>query len=716
MARRYPCAVAMTRMTEQIGRVLGGRYRLLSPLGSGASAQVYLADDVRLRRRVAVKVLHPALADDESFLRRFRAEAQSAAALSHPHLLAVYDWSDDDEGTPFLVTEYLAGGTLRTLLDADHRLTPAQALVVGLEAARALDHAHRQGFVHRDIKPANLLFGADGRLRVADFGLARAIAEAGWTEPTGSMLGTARYASPEQARGETLDGRSDVYSLALVIVESVTGQVPFTADSTIGTLMARLDHSVVVPDELGPLASVVAAAGRLELEERLDAGALSRGLVEAAGELARPAPLPLVGATGETLVSLDGRDATLLRPGVRTPAVAGGADGAAAGAVGIAAAAQDAAAPATAGAVAVSPPRVNGVAAAPTAAAAFTAGTDTTRLDVPTVAPVLRSPPGGVPAHAGTVPPWSSNHGAPDGMSPNDRSARRLMLGAAVVVIAVAVGIVGGWLYMQSQIPSHPVPDTLVGMQRDALPSAIDEFGWDIRDETTRRDGTQPGEILETRPAAGEMLREGDTLTVVVSEGATLVDVPDGLEGMAGDDAAAALEAAGFVPELVERSSAEVDEGLVIGFADSDPGDQAPRGSTIRLAVSSGEEFPMPDVTGQPYAEAVTTLEDAGLEVSVENDTDDDVEPGAVIRTDPDAGDEVEPGDRVTVVVSDDQVDVPELRGESLEDATEALEELGLTVGQVTGPGDGRVVASWPLEGSEVSSGTQVALVMRPRR
>ena len=249
----------MTRMTDQIGRVLGGRYRLLSPLGSGASAQVYLADDVRLRRRVAVKVLHPALADDESFLRRFRAEAQAAAALSHPHLLAVYDWSDDDR--PFLVTEYLAGGSLRAMLDAGHRLSPAQALVVGLEAARALDHAHRHGFVHRDIKPANLLFGDDGRLRVADFGLARAIAEAGWTEPTGAVLGTARYASPEQARGEALDGRSDVYSLALVLVEAVTGEVPFTADTTIGTLMARLDRSLDVPAELGPLAPALLGAG-----------------------------------------------------------------------------------------------------------------------------------------------------------------------------------------------------------------------------------------------------------------------------------------------------------------------------------------------------------------------------------------------------------------------------------------------------------------------
>src|SRR5690606_3903074 len=246
------------------------------------SAQVYLADDVRLRRQVAVKVLYPALADDETFLRRFRVEAQATASLSHPHLLAVYDWSGEGDGDgPFLVTEYLSGGSLRGMLDAGHRLAPAQALVVGRQAARALDHAHKQGFVHRDIKPANLLFGRDARLRVADFGLARAIAAAGWTE-TGAVLGTARYASPVQARGEPVDGRRDVYSLVLVIVEAVTGVVPFSADTTIGTLRARLDRSIEVPDELGPLVPVLTEAGHLYRDRRLDAAGLGAGLVEAA--------------------------------------------------------------------------------------------------------------------------------------------------------------------------------------------------------------------------------------------------------------------------------------------------------------------------------------------------------------------------------------------------------------------------------------------------
>src|SRR5690606_28041669 len=190
----------MSRLTDQIGRVLSGRYRIIAPLGTGSSAQVYLADDVRLRRRVAVKLLHAALADDETFLRRFRAEAQAAAALSHPNIVAVYDWGDDD-GTPYLVTEHLGGGSLRTMLDSGTRLSPSQALLVGLEATRALDYAHRRGFVHRDVKPANLLFGEDGRLRVADFRLARALAAAAWTEPQGAVPGTARHAAPQPAHG-----------------------------------------------------------------------------------------------------------------------------------------------------------------------------------------------------------------------------------------------------------------------------------------------------------------------------------------------------------------------------------------------------------------------------------------------------------------------------------------------------------------------------------
>ena len=282
-------------MADQLGRVLGGRYRLLAPIGTGASAHVFLAEDVSLRRRVAVKVLHAALAHDEAFLRRFRAEAQAAAALSHPNIMAVFDWGEDDDG-PYLVLEHLSGGSLRSLLDEGHRLSPSQALGVGLQAARGLDYAHRRGFVHRDIKPANLLFDDEGRLCIADFGLARALAEAAWTEPAGAVVGSARYASPEQARGASLDGKSDVYSLALVLVEAVTGVVPFAADTTIATLMARVDAPLVAPPELGALGPVVERAGVTEPEKRPDAARLGHDLDRAARELPAPDALPLAGS------------------------------------------------------------------------------------------------------------------------------------------------------------------------------------------------------------------------------------------------------------------------------------------------------------------------------------------------------------------------------------------------------------------------------------
>jgi eukaryotic-like serine/threonine-protein kinase len=686
----------MSRMTDQVGRVLGGRYRLLSPLGSGASAQVYLADDVRLRRRVAVKVLHAALADDESFLRRFRAEAQAAAALSHPHLLAVYDWSGDDD-TPYLVTEYLSGGSLRSLLDAGHRLEPAQALVVGLEAARALDHAHRQGFVHRDIKPANLLFGADARLRVADFGLARAIAEAAWTEPAGAMLGTARYASPEQARGEPVDGRSDVYSLALVLVESVTGQVPFTVDTTIGTLMARLDRPLDVPDELGPLAPALTAAGRLDPSERPDAAAFGGALVDAAAELTRPVPLPLPGASPTPNTPVDQRDRTLMGPSAQVPAVALAA-GAEAPTVGLAAA----------GPLALAASPVPGSAAP---------AVETTRLTVArTGATGVMAPPPDVPygAPAGARA-WQTGELPRPGLSADDRRARRLILWAVMVTVAVTAGVVGSWLYMRAQVPSHTIPTSLVGAHEDEARRAVGGFGWIIEVEELRQDGTEPGQVVATEPRPGTELREGETLTLHVSLGATLVALPSGVVGSTEEDATAALEGAGLVAKVVRQVNEDVDEGVVFGIADEPPDGQVPKGSTVTLLVSSGDELEIPDLEGEAYTDAKEQLEAMGLVVELRGQRPrGNQAAGEVIGTDPDQGEEVDPGDTVEVIVATEPVAVPSVEGSSAEEARQAIEGAGLQVGAVIGPEDGVVIITNPGGGSEVDLGSTVDLILRP--
>ncbi len=277
------------------GRMLGGRYRLGGVIGTGGSGTVYLADDLSLGRQVAVKVLHSSLVGDEAFVERFRSEARLVASLADPHVVAIYDWGVD--GQAYLVTEYLGGGSLRSILSSGRTLTPSQMLMVALEACRALDHAHRQGIVHRDVKPANLLFGQDARLRIADFGLADALTGTVSRElfGGGGVIGTARYASPEQAQGRPLDGRSDVYALALCMVEGVTGHLPFVADTIADTLAARVGRDVPIPDALGPLVPVVASAGTAEVENRPTARELGRLLLDVAGRMSRPEPLPLVG-------------------------------------------------------------------------------------------------------------------------------------------------------------------------------------------------------------------------------------------------------------------------------------------------------------------------------------------------------------------------------------------------------------------------------------
>ena len=336
----------MPGITDSIGRVLGDRYRLLTALGTGASAHVYLAEDISLHRQVAIKVLHPALAGDSAFLKRFRAEARAAAALNHPNIMQVFDWGEQ-ENEPYLVLEFLSGGSLRQIFDTGLLLTPEQAVRIGVEAAAGLDFAHRRGLVHRDIKPANLLLGGEHRLRIADFGLARALAEAAWTEPAGAVLGTARYAAPEQVEGKPLDGRADVYALTLVLYEGVTGDVPFSSDTTIATLMGRVNTPLPPHERLGPLNQVLALAGAPDPGERYTAAEMAARLQELGTTLPPPLPLPIAqeiprrGSLGRRVAGAAGLGGAAGAAGLGSAAGAAGAagDAGAAGAAGVAGAA-----------------------------------------------------------------------------------------------------------------------------------------------------------------------------------------------------------------------------------------------------------------------------------------------------------------------------------------------------------------------------------------
>ncbi len=237
-------------------RLLGGRYELDGVVGRGGMAEVYRARDLRLDRVVAVKTLREDLARDQTFQARFRREAQSAASLNHPSIVAVYDTGEDNSGSshvPFIVMEYVDGRTIRDLLRDDRRLLPERALEITDGVLRALDYSHRNGIVHRDIKPGNVMLTRSGEIKVMDFGIARAVADSQATmTQTAQVIGTAQYLSPEQARGERVDFRSDLYSVGCLLYELLTGRPPFTGDSPVSIAYQHVRENPVPPTRVDP--------------------------------------------------------------------------------------------------------------------------------------------------------------------------------------------------------------------------------------------------------------------------------------------------------------------------------------------------------------------------------------------------------------------------------------------------------------------------------
>ena len=624
------CRMAVSRIGEFVGRVLGDRYRLLAPLGTGGSAHVFLAEDVRLKRRVAVKVLHAALAEDEAFLKRFRHEAQAAAALNHAHIMRVYDWGEDggpDVNGPYLVLEYLGGGSLRDLLDRGYRLSISQAVLVGLEAAKGLDHAHRRGLVHRDIKPANLLFDDEGRTCVADFGVARALAEAAWTEPTGAVIGTARYASPEQARGSSADGRADIYALALTLVEAVTGQVPFAADTTIATLMARAEQPLVGPSKLGPLAPVITAAGAIDPAERVDATAFVRLLDVAARELDAPAALPLAGhlPDGDTTAVVDA-DPTVV-------------------------------ATLTAPASAAAPPSP----VAPAHAARR-------RRRWPWVAAIIfvlaLAAGGAVYAQQNLLVP---SHPVPNLVNRTLEEARKI---AAVDDFDVRVirrinkdGTVAGQILSQDPINGTSlkenksigvvlskgpfpvdVPDLTNKTEQEAA-QILTGAGLKVGNVDRPYNETAPkGRVLDWSPKGTKAPRDS-AVNLVVSNGPAPVDLSD-WTGKKFDEAKRAMESVGFKVQRKDVYSDRFPDPGTVVATNPGPG-KVEKGATIVVSVSQGPEtVEVPDVVGMNLDGATRRLEQAGFVVEVQGRAK-----GRVVGQDPKGGTKAKRGSVVAIAL-----------------------------------------------------------------
>ena len=596
--------VSESRIAEQVGRVLGGRYRLIAPIGVGASGDVYLADDTQLRRQVAVKVLHRVLADDEVFLRRFRDEAQMAASLSHPNIVAVHDWGEDD--LPFIVTEYLGGGSLRAMLDAQGSLSLSQALLIGLETTRGLEYAHRRGVVQRDIKPGNLLFDAEGHLRIADFGLAKALAEASATEPSGSLVGTIRYASPEQAQGHRVEARSDVYSLALVLAEVVSGAVPFDGDTSISTLMARVGKPLELGEEFGPLRGPLERAGRDEAGDRPDAGELHVALMAAAEDLPRPEPLPLVGAISFDPLVDSGKDATLV--GV-TPAADGLVERDGAGRRGR----LDRSSAKRASPEVEEPRRRRRwpwmmLMALVIAAAGVLTYVSQTSSDPPVQ--LLADASGLTPDEfrAEVADFWQLQEAVErlDGSIPGTITRTEPKAGAALE----EGELVTFWVSQGNEMKTVPID--LIGLSLADATLFITGAELEVGEVTGRNHEESPvGTVIEVDEVEPQ-LPGGSEVDLIVSDGPSLRTVPDTLVGLAFAEAESqlALERLAAVRVDVFDNAIPLDQVISV---EPEAGTELSRDAEVTLTVSKGPEpVAVPNVSGSALADAVATLQNAG--------------------------------------------------------------------------------------------------------
>ena len=604
-------------------RVLGGRYALGRAIGTGASGTVYAADDLDLGRHVAVKVLHEALAGDPVFVEKLAEEARIAAGLQHPNIITVYDWGVD--GSAYLVTEYLAGGSLRSILDSGRILSHSQALVVGLDVCRALDHAHQMGVVHRDLKPANLLFSQDGHLKVSDFGLASALAETSRTDIfVEGIVGTARFASSEQAKGQPLDGRSDVYALALVLVESVTGHLPFVEDTLVGTLRARRRRDVPVPASMGPLGPAVVQAGVADPNHRPTAAEFGRLLLDASPGLSRPEPLPLVGPGEIGAAPLSGE----------VPVV-----------------------PKTKAPTEPRPEKVVGpnrrapwaLVAALMAVGAILGGAALWQESQETTArvPLLVGADEGDAAvrivEAGWLvePRYERRDGTREGqvLATDPAFGAELEEGGTVVLV-VSLG--------STRVA---VPTGLVGLslpEATRLLEAADLTAGTVAE--VHDDEVDVGIVLQVAAVAAEMPR-GTGVDLIVSAGAAPRIVPVGLVEGAADEAVSALTALGLEPTLVEAHDEFIEAGAVVSL-DPAPDEEVPFGSSIEVTVSIGPmPRPVPDVVGRELAAAEARLAAAGFRVIEVEGLADDREGGTIAAQTPAAGEDASPAERVVLVL-----------------------------------------------------------------
>jgi eukaryotic-like serine/threonine-protein kinase len=622
----------MTTFDTLINMLFDGRYRIVRKLGSGGMADVYLAEDEELGRRIAIKILNDRHANDESFVERFRREAKNAAGLSHPNIVAIYD-RGEAEGTYYIAMEYLDGRSLKELVVARGPLPIGDAIDATRQVLAALRFAHRKGVVHRDIKPHNVMADADGRLKVTDFGIARA----GVSQMTeaGSIIGTAQYLSPEQARGAAVDQRSDLYSVGVVLYEMLTGKTPFTGETPVEIAMKHLSDpprppSLERPDISPDLDMVVLRAlakspdDRYQTAEEMDAELerVSQGLGVTAAT-ADAATMVLSGAdAAPTSIIPPRRPPSATRPSYqyaeppprRRPfwpwllalllvVLAGVAGWYAYGQI------QDS------------------LSGSGTASVPYVVG-QREDLAVPNI---LEQ---GLQVEVHREPHETVREGQVFDQSPE--GGVRIDTGG-VVDIRVSTGP-----------PQVEVPNVRGRTRDDAIAALV---GAKLQPKVREVFNTaEPGTVVAQAPVGGEMVAQGTVVQINVSKGLEPLEVPNVI-GQQYDSAAGQLQGRGFAVARRNVDSSQPKDTVI----DQQPrgGSELARGGTVTLFVSRGpKESTIPDVTSQDEESATEALEQSGFTVEVvDQDTFDPNQDGLVLSQDPPGGTKARPGSTVTIVV-----------------------------------------------------------------
>lgn len=587
-----------------VGQTLDGRYRVVSRIARGGMGTVYLALDARLERTVALKVMHPSLAEDQDFVRRFIGEAKAAARLSHPNVVGVYD-QGQDSGYLFLAMEYVPGRTLRDVLGDQGRLDPAAALAVLEPVAAALGAAHRAGLVHRDVKPENVLIAEDGRVKVTDFGLARAFASSSQTnqqtKTSGLLIGTVAYLAPEQVERGAADPRSDVYAAGVMLYELLTGRPPFTGESALAVAYQHVNSVVPAPstaagDVPPTVDALVAEATDRDPERRPADGSrllgavqqVQRGMPPAAGTQALPVPPD---TQQPTQVLEQGERDTLVVPRPSPYSAEPGASGAWGDGVRGRIAGRTflltlAAVALLLGTLGVGyavlwttvPSGLAGVAVDVAKARAKQSGFDV------------------------RVAPAEFHDKVPRGtvITTNPEAGEQIVRGGTIVLVP-------------SKGPRLIAVPDVRGMPVGAAKREIRSAGLEVGAVSRRFSPTVPeGDVIGTKPAIGDEVRPGSAVRLVVSGG---VQVPD-VRGWVLERAEEELRRRGFDVDISDGFSGEYPKGRVM--AQRPLGGGASRGTTIELTVSQGPEIvPVPDVVGKKVDDAVRELRAAGFEVRV---------------------------------------------------------------------------------------------------